>query len=401
MSPIRSEEPVTRTLESSIPEERRLETLMAIKKMQPLAPGFSVEIDTTDERLWSCLLSSFDDANIYQTWPYAEVICGRKRLSHLILRLSGEVVALAQARITKLPLLNLGVAYVQWGPLWRSKESVADPEYFRQAIRALRNEFVGKRGLALRMFPVVFDRPKACYSQILEEEGFSALKSERPGRTILMDLSVPVANLREGLNAHWNRELKVAEKKKLEVIEGSDDLLFGQFVEIYKEMVSRKNFVEPNDINQFRVVQSRLPEDLKMRVMLCRSDSEVCAGVVYSAIGDTAIYLFGATSNAGMKSRGSYLLQWKLIENLKQGQTTVYNLNGINPDKNPGTYKFKNDLAGKNGEHVHYLGRFYSHPGRLRNLCVELGEQSRMAYRLLRGHIRSATAKTNMPKVAN
>src|SRR5436189_1342 len=83
-----------------------------------------------------------------------------------------------------------------------------------------------------------------------------------------------------------------------------------------------------------------------MKIMLCKSGDEHCAGLVCSAIGKTAIYLFGATSNAGMKSRGSYLLHWKLIEWLKQNRFSVYDLHGINPVRNPGTYKFKNDLAG-------------------------------------------------------
>jgi len=350
------------------------EDLMSSRKPQPLAAGYASASDPVDEKVWCDLLAAFDDANIYQTWSYAEVIAGHRNMSHLVLRLDGRVVAAAQARIAKLPLLNIGVAYVHWGPLWRTKAGTPDPEQFRQAIRALRNEFVCRRGLVLRIFPVAFDSVGACFSQILEEEGFSSMTNGTPGRTILMDLSAPLTDLREGMNAHWKRELKVAEKGKLEIVEGSDELIFCQFIEVYKEMVSRKKFVEPNDINQFRLIQARLPESLKMRVMLGRADSKVCAGVIYSAIGDSAIYLFGATSNSGMKSRGSYLLQWKLVEAIKQRGTAVYNLNGINPTVNPGTYKFKNDLAGRNGKDVYYLGRFDAYASATSRLCVRVGD---------------------------
>jgi lipid II:glycine glycyltransferase (peptidoglycan interpeptide bridge formation enzyme) len=184
--------------------------------------------------------------------------------------------------------------------------------------------------------------------------------------------------------SHWKRELKTAERKNVEVIEGDEDGLFAAFIKIYKEMVSRKKFVEPNDINQFRLIQAALPKELKMRVMLGKSGDDICSGLICSAIGDTAIYLFGATSNNGMKSRGSYLLHWKLLETLKQQRISVYNLNGINPVRNPGTYKFKSEFAGRNGKDVQFLGQFESNAGTLANSCVNGAERVRLIYRDIR-----------------
>ena len=166
-------------------------------------------------------------------------------------------------------------------------------------------------------------------------------------------------------------------------------------------MVSRKRFVEFNDINEFRSIQGLLPEKFKMKIMLCRSGDELCAGLVCSAIGKTAIYLFGATSNTGMKSRGSYLLHWKLIEWLKQNRFSVYDLHGIDPVRNPGTYKFKNDLAGKNGKEVFFLGRFDSYANVLSYWCVECGDTLRTIYRTLRGLPKTARGVELWPKAAN
>jgi hypothetical protein len=363
---------------------------MSTRTIRQLAPGYTSEIDNIDEQAWYQLLLEFDDANIYQAWSYAAVISGRRNMSHLILRRDGVVVAIVQARITRLPLINLGIAYVQWGPLWRRHGTGADPDIFRQAVRALRNEFVCKRGLTLRLFPIVFDDASSCYASVLSEEGLSALSSETLGRTILMNLNPALQDLREGMNAHWKRELKVADRNQMEVIEGSGADLFAEFIAVYKQMVSRKKFVEPNDINQFKVIQSQLPENLKMRVMLCRHGSDLCAGLIYSAMGNTAIYLFGATSNSGMKSRGSYFLQWKVIERLKEKGIAVYNLNGINPAKNPGTYKFKNDLAGKNGKDAFYVGRFEIHPGLINRSCIGFGDTLRVGRRQLRQFLKTA-----------
>lgn len=362
---------------------------MPSRKLQPLAPGYTVEVDCVNEQSWCELLSHFEDANIYQTWSYGHVIAGRRNLSHLLLRREGQVVALAQARIKKAPVLNVGIAYVHWGPMWRRASTEIDPEIFQQAIRALRNEFVGKRGLSLRMFPCIFENESSNLGRIMTEEGFSSFHEGARGRTILMDLRPSLQELREGMNAHWKRELKVADRNNMQVREGTGPELFTEFIDIYKEMVSRKKFVEPNDIFQFSAIQSLLPEHLKMHVMLCKAGTETSAGVIYSAIGNTAIYLFGATSNAGMKSRGSYALQWKVVEALKGRLTTIYNLNGINPVANPGTYKFKNDLAGKNGKDVTYCGRFEAHAGPMSRLSIGLVEVLRTAPRKVKQFLKN------------
>jgi lipid II:glycine glycyltransferase (peptidoglycan interpeptide bridge formation enzyme) len=374
---------------------------MAVSKLRELAPGYTSEVDNVDEKSWCQLLDLFDDANIFQTWSYAEVTRGARNMSHLVLKKNGEVVALAQVRIAKVPLLRIGIAYVRWGPIWQRVNTPHDAEVFRQAIRAMRNEFAFKRGLVLRLLPVVFENEIPGCAEIFSEEGFASSAQEMRSRTILMDLSPSLAELHEGMKPHWKRELKVAQKQNLEILEGSNDELFGSFIEIYKEMVSRKQFKEPNDINQFRTIQSRLPEKFKMKIILCKSGQEVSSGLIASTMGNTSVYMFGATSNAGMKSRGSYMLQWKNLECLKQAGCPVYNLNGINPVKNPGTFKFKDDLAGAHGKDVFFIGGYDSYASALSHFCVEFGDTLRKKFRAMKGPKPAANNAKLSPKAAS
>jgi Acetyltransferase (GNAT) domain len=357
-------------------------TVSTQSKKRELAPGFVCEVDRMDEAAWCRVLEDFGDANIYQTWTYDEVRAGRKNISHLLLKKNGEVVAGAQARTVKLPFLQAGIAYVRWGPFWRRRGREADPEIFRQAIRALRNEYACRRGLVLRLFPALF-RNNTEFLSILDEEGFGQLNQERPDRTLLLDITRPLEELRAGLRQHWRRYLKVAERNNLEILEGTQDEFFEMFVGIYREMVSRKKFVEPNDIREFREIQRRLPENLKMKIMLCKANGTLCSGVICSAVGNTGIYLYGATSNLGLKARGSYLLHWKLIEWLKQKGVSTYDLHGINPVENPGTYKFKSDLCGDHGQDVVFMGRFDTHSSAWSHAWVTLGDRLRQQYRAL------------------
>jgi lipid II:glycine glycyltransferase (peptidoglycan interpeptide bridge formation enzyme) len=346
-------------------------------KSLELAPGYSVEIDTVDEARWHHLLEDFNDANIYQTWSYDEVRGGRDNISHLVLKKNSDAVAAAQARVLRLPLIGAGIAYVRWGPLWRTKIREPDADVFRQAIRALRNEYACKRGLVLRLRPVLFREVSPELISILTEEGYSA-GVEVPDRTLRLDITKTTDELRRGMRPHWRRYLKVAEKNDLKIVEGSSDALFEEFIEIYRELVTRKSFVEPNDIREFRSIQARLPRNLKMKILLCKAaDGKVCSGLICSAMGDTGVYLYGATSNTGLNSRGSYLLHWRLIEWLKEIGITAYDLHGINPVTNPGTYKFKADLCGSNGQDVQFLGQFDSHTNLLSYSCVALGDRLR------------------------
>ena len=353
--------------------------------MRALSRGYSAEVDAVEEADWYRLLGRFDDANIYQTWAYALVRSGRQNISHLVLKHEARIVAIAQCRIEKLPGIGAGIAYVLWGPVWRSSGARLEAEVFRQAIRALREEYAGRRGLLVRIYPALFEDESAELLSILEEEGFRRGGPKGQARTILMDLTPSLDEIRKGLRPHWQRELKVAEKQNVEICDGGDDQSFELFIGMYKEMVARKKFREPNDIQEFREIQRRLPVEFKMKILLCRSPEGLCAGVIASRIGGTAVYLFGATSSMGMKSRGSYMLQWRLIEWLKETGAPRYDLNGINPEANPGTYKFKRDLAGEKGREVRFLGRFEACENMVSFACVSIGERLRAIGRSLVG----------------
>jgi lipid II:glycine glycyltransferase (peptidoglycan interpeptide bridge formation enzyme) len=327
-----------------------------------LDPEFSAEFQHIDEESWYGYIRNFEDSNLYQTRSYDVVKYGRKRTAHLVLRKRSGVVAVAQARILSLPFLNIGIAYVFWGPLWRLRDTNEDTEVFRQAIRALRNELAIRRGLVLRLNPLAVRGKDDILAQILADEGFDQCANSSQRRTLIIDLSPPLKDIRSALDQKWRNCLNKAERNQLVIAEGDDDRMFDDIVKMYSEMARRKGLNDVTDLEHLRNVQKRLPSDLKLRVVSCRDKGELCAGGIFSAMGNGALYLVGATSNSGMKSNGSYLVQWAFIQWLKERGGRYYDLNGINPESNPGTYHFKRGLAGKLGQDVELLGK-YQVPG--------------------------------------
>jgi lipid II:glycine glycyltransferase (peptidoglycan interpeptide bridge formation enzyme) len=115
---------------------------------------------------------------------------------------------------------------------------------------------------------------------------------------------------------------------------------------MYNEMLKRKAFATTVDIEEFARLQEDLPDTHRMRILICEQDGRPIAGLVASAMGDSAIYLLGATSDDGLDAKGAYLLQWTLIQWLKESGFKRYDLGGIDPEGNPGVYSFKRGLSG-------------------------------------------------------
>ena len=347
--------------------------------MKMLASGYSAEIDQVGEAEWSEIIQLFDDANIYQTWSYASIRWGENNLSHVILKKDGFIVGAAQLRIVRLPVLKRGIAYIRWGPLWRLCGKKTDLESLRQMTRALLEEYVLHRGLLVRVLPNEIEGDDNVIRSIFEMEGFRW----RPDsyRSFLLDLKPSLKILRKGLRPTWRTHLNRADKNGLKLIEGTEDKLYEEFSVLYNEMLTRKGFSPGVDINEFREIQKDLSYDLKMRIMICEFEEEPVSALVGSLIGNRGIYLLGATGDKGLKLKGSYLLQWRMIQWLKEHGARWYDLGGIDPDGNPGVYHFK---AGLGGADVKHLGCFESCQSLVSSFLVKAGNQLMMTSRKLK-----------------
>lgn len=314
----------------------------------PAGSSWEVEIDRATAADWSRMLDLFDDANIYQTWAYGSVHWSEKELSHLVLRRDGEIVAIAQLRIVRPTRLKFGMGYLRWGPLCQRRGRALDPGIIGRMARALEDEYVRNRKLLLRIIPSSFI---GTARGAAVEAAFGGYASETPDanntyRTFVLDLAPEVEELRRRLDKKWRNQLSRAEKNNLTVIAGNGCSEYRTFCTMYHQMLSRKMFDTTVDVEEFGRMQQELPERQRMRVLICEDGGRPVAGLVASTIGDTAIYLLGATSNEGLNSKGAYLLQWTLIKSLKESGIKWYDLGGIDPVRNPGVYHFKRGLSG-------------------------------------------------------
>jgi hypothetical protein len=248
----------------------------------------------------------------------------------------------------RVPLISSGIAYLRWGPPYKRREGATRPEVLPALLKAIADEYGRRRRLLVRILPNVFraDPMTAAFETACGEVGFQPGTSVVPYRTIRVDLAPVPEVIRKRLDQKWRNQLNSAERNGLIIREGTGDDLFARFTGIYNELLARKKFETTVDIQEFARIQRALPEPLKMRVLLCEKDGKPLAGLVGAGIGDTGIYLLGATSSEGMKAKGSYLLQWRMMQWLRESGCRWYDLGGINPERNPGVFHFKSGLGG-------------------------------------------------------
>jgi len=84
-----------------------------------------------------------------------------------------------------------------------------------------------------------------------------------------------------------------------------------EFLRLYEAMRARKQFETTVDVRQFARIHELLSGLARMQIFLARKDGEAVGALVCSLMGDTAIYLLGATSEKSNELNAANFLQWR------------------------------------------------------------------------------------------
>ena len=170
----------------------------------------------------------------------------------------------------------------------------------------------------------------------------------------MLDLSPDLGQIRMNLRQKWRNQLNRAEKNDVSLTIGTDDHLYEIFHDMQRKMQQRKGYTPEVDYGEFGQIQSLREDQHKMTIIVASHGSSDICTAIFTSIGDRGIYLLGATDDEGMKLKGSYLLQWKAIELMKERGDCWYDLGGINPETNPGVFHFKSGMTESEFRHIGY-----------------------------------------------
>ena len=336
----------------------------------PVLTKYSVK-EITDKSIWHTALKEFNDANIYQTWNFSVLAQGEKSVKHYAVYDKDTVVGMAQVRFRTAPVINRGIAYILRGPIWQKKDQAQKRETLYSVLHALREELVVKQKLLIRARPFIFSDQFTNIDPV-ESIGFEKREKFLPYHSLVLDLEQSMEDIRKGLNRKWRNNLNQSEKKGLEIKEGSDPALFEELLKTYNVMAERKKFKQFVDVEKMGIMNKELDEEFKMKIYIVYKDGIPATSFAASALGDTAIAMFGGSNKLGLENKATYLVQWKAIEWFKEVGCKRYDLGGINLKLNPNGYIFKSGIT-KN--EVFGMGTYEACDSFLSKIIVRLGEK--------------------------
>jgi hypothetical protein len=331
---------------------------------------------------WQESAATFDDYNYRQVWEFGMACAERLgACSEHVAIVSGEdLLGLADVRIRRVPVVGSGIAYINGGPLVR-RDGAAQSDRLRMCVQTLLHEYVERRGLVLRIQPALGEPSwNAAQNTVFDDLGFGPACSPAPYRTLVVAIDRPLGEVRRSLDQKWRNGLNRAERNGLTLRCGSEGLLFEEFCSLYRQLLDRKRFDVDLHADFYAAVQQNMDRNDRFMVSLADVAGHPVAGHVASILGDTCVYLLGASNDQGLTSKASYLLQWRTIEMAQERGCHFYDLGGIDPAGNPGVYHFKQGLKGMD---VTAAGPYERQPRGLRRHIVRSAERMYRSVRTL------------------
>jgi hypothetical protein len=297
---------------------------------------------------WLSLAPTYTDYNYQQTLGYLETIT---EAQNSLLELVGvyenaELRGIAGVRIKRIPILNSGVAYLAGGPL------VLRPQVnlmtFTQVTSALAHHYAREQNYALRIAAPIWDI-STVVDQIssLEKLGFSRNTFLPHYSTSVLDLSIGEEQLKKNFHKKWRYLLNASLRNKLTIRTGTIERYYEEFFTLFEAHKNRKGFSVNLEPDFYRQVERSTENNKDYIIQLVEQDGVVIAGHIGSYVGDTAVYLFGASSVQGDAVGAPYLLQFQAIRKAIELGINNYDTGGMDQENNPGVYTFKNRMKGE------------------------------------------------------
>ena len=236
--------------------------------------------------------------------------------------------------------------YVPWGPVLNKWEKGMVEELsvnFRSIAKNEKLDFI-------RLEPRVMGESEAA---TLEKIGFKKTRSfTQPECTAILDLSKSEEELLSSMSPSTRYNVHNVERKGVKVRQGD-----GQDIEVFEKLLTqtaeRHKFTVDIHPGYYKKQYETLKEENMMGIFVAEFEKEPLAAALVTFFGDTATYLYAASSRSQPKLRAPYLLIWKSIKESKKRGYKYFDFWGIAPkDASPshswaGVTNFKMSFGGE------------------------------------------------------
>lgn len=171
--------------------------------------------------------------------------------------------------------------------------------------------------------------------------GMQKIKDINPSTTTLIDLGKAEAELLAAMHSKTRYNIRLAEKKGVQITEGKD---LAEFMQLSRLTGGRDGFKLHDEFHYKAVLNSNSVTQLSARY-----EGKLVATMVLIGAGDTLTYLYGASDHTFRALQAPALLQWRAIQLASERGYKWYDFFGIAPNlKEQGTRNKEQDNFGVN-----------------------------------------------------
>jgi peptidoglycan pentaglycine glycine transferase (the first glycine) len=317
-------------------------------------------LSVTDSRAWNGFVAKQPGAQFTQSWDWGEFRVSR---GHRVERLAltdekGKWIAAASFAFHGKPVLG-GFWYAQRGPVIRHDLLPKAKEVLARFVDELEARGLPRSALFWRIEPAV-ERKQEDHPL---SPAFVRARAYQPAATSLLELTKTEDELLARMHEKTRYNVRLAERKGVRVRAGVSPEDVEIFLKLNEETAARDRFTSQSQAYIRSTVAFLAPKGMA-RVRIAELGGLPLAADIEVAYGDTATYLYGASSNANRNAMAPFALHWDAIRAAKAEGRHFYDFYGINPiDENSPAYKpswegitrFK---LGWGGSRVEYVGTY-------------------------------------------
>lgn len=277
---------------------------------------------------WDDFVAAHPRGSLLQTTNWARLKSRFGWTSQRVwMRREGRLVAGAQVLFRSAALGIVKIGYVPHGPLvdWSDDQQVE--VLFNQIDQAAYRRGAGMVKIEPRLWEE--EMPPDEWEVLYRRHGcVPSPDTIQPPRTIVIDLTPPEEAILAGMKQKTRYNIRLAEKKGVTVREGTIEDI-ATFVRLMQVTGRRDSF----GIHQPQYYRDahRLFAPQQAALLLAEYEGRPLAGVMVFAWGDSAAYLYGASSDEERQRMPAYAAQWAGIRWARQRGCTSYDMWGV-PD---------------------------------------------------------------------
>ncbi len=224
----------------------------------------------------------------------------------------------AQVLFKRLPF-GFGVAYLPKGPVGIPQSDLLD-EIDRWCM--------ANGAVFLKIEPYLWaDQPEA-KSFRLPDEFRKSKRTIQPQRTILVNLSRDEDEILKAMKQKTRYNIRLAFRKGVVVRESNDVEAFYELMRLTGE----RDTFGIHSQNYYQQAYDLFSSDGSCKLFLAEYENQPLAGLMAFARGNTAWYMYGASSNRKRNLMPTYALHWEVMRWAKQRGCLWYDLWGV-PDE--------------------------------------------------------------------